>query len=185
MLRPALALTRADGLDTPELLGARFGPDEFRRTLGRFATGITLVTASDEDGSIGLLVNAFTSVSLDPPLVAICPSRSSFTWSRMRACNVLGVNVLAAEHAAYVRRAAQRDADRFAGLDYELRDSGVPQVHSAIAFLECQIISEQPAGDHWIVVARVRELVVDGGREPLVFSDGRLGSFTSMAGQGK
>src|SRR5690348_17638889 len=81
----------------------RFDADTFRRTLGRFATGVTLVTAADASGPIGLLVNAFTSVSLEPPLIAICPSRHSFTWTRMRRGKRFGVNVLGAEHANYVR----------------------------------------------------------------------------------
>jgi len=182
MVPPALALTQADGPDAADLTAAAFTAEEFRRTLGRFATGVTLVTAADEDGPIGLLVNSFTSVSLEPPLVAIFPSRTSFTWARMRGRGAFGVNVLAAEHAAYVRRAAQPDADRFAGLDYALRDSGVPYIRSAVAFLDCQIVSEQPAGDHSIVLARVRELLADEGGEPLVFRDGSLGTFTRWEG---
>lgn len=162
---------------------APFGEAAFRRALGRFATGVTLVTAADEGGPIGLLVNAFASVSLEPPLIAVCPSRSSFTWSRMRTCGAFGVNVLSAEHAEYVRGAARPDADRFAGIDYELRDSGVPHIRGAVAFLDCEPVSEHPAGDHWIVVARVRELLTDDVRTPLVFSDGTLGGFTSLERQ--
>src|SRR5262249_12822679 len=127
--------------------------------------------------------NAFTSVSLEPPLIAVCPSRDSFTWSRMRACDAFGINMLSAEHADYVRRAARPGADRFAGIDYELRDPGVPHIRSAITFLDCEPISEHPAGDHWIVVAGVRELLTDTGRRPLLFSDGRLGRFTSLERQ--
>jgi 3-hydroxy-9,10-secoandrosta-1,3,5(10)-triene-9,17-dione monooxygenase reductase component len=141
---------------------------------------VTLVTSADKSGPLGLVVNAFSSISLEPPLIAICPSRSSFTWSRMRRHRRFGVNVLAAEHAGYVRRAVLRDADRFAGLEHELRVSGVPRIRNAIAFLECEPVSEHLAGDHWIVVARVHELLADGSREPLVFSDGRLGTFASL-----
>jgi flavin reductase (DIM6/NTAB) family NADH-FMN oxidoreductase RutF len=159
---------------------ASFDGDTFRRTLGRFATGVTLVTAADASGPIGLVVNAFTSVSLEPPLIAICPSRHSFTWKRMRRCKHFGVNVLGTEHADYVRHAAHADADRFFGIDYELGDSGVPRICSAIAFLECEPMSEQLAGDHWLVLARVHELLADVGRAPLVFSDGNLGSFVSL-----
>jgi flavin reductase (DIM6/NTAB) family NADH-FMN oxidoreductase RutF len=165
----------ADG-PTPAPLDA----DTFRRTLGRFATGVTLVTAADTSGPLGLVVNAFTSVSLEPPLIAICPSRRSFTWSRMRRCRRFGVNVLGAEHADYVRHAAHADADRFAGIDYELDESGVPRIRSAIAFLDCEPVSEQRAGDHWLVLARVNAVLADRGREPLVFSDGKLGSVVGL-----
>jgi flavin reductase (DIM6/NTAB) family NADH-FMN oxidoreductase RutF len=169
---PAVASVSADAAAS-----LPFGAADFRAALGRFATGVTLVTAADADGSLGLIVNAFTSVSLEPPLVAICPARRSFTWSRMRRCGRFGVNVLGAEHGDYVRRVADPEADRFTGIDHRLTESGVPHICSAIAFLECEPVSEQPVGDHWIVVARVHDLIADHGRDPLIFSDGRLGPF--------
>lgn len=176
----ALAPASLDPVDTGGEAPAPLDAATFRRTLGRFATGVTLVTAADASGPLGLVMNAFTSVSLDPPLIAICPSRHSFTWTRMRRCKRFGVNVLAAEHADYVRRAAHADADRFVGIDYDLGDSGVPRIRSAIAFLDCEPVSEQRAGDHWIVVARVHAALVDRGREPLVFSDGNLSSVVAL-----
>jgi flavin reductase (DIM6/NTAB) family NADH-FMN oxidoreductase RutF len=175
-------LPSANPLSSTEVYGsapAPFDTATFRRTLGRFATGVTLVTAADASGPIGLVVNAFTSVSLEPPLIAICPSRRSFTWTRMRRAKRFGVNVLGAEHADYVRRATHPDADRFVDMDYELAESGVPRIRSGIAFLDCELISEQRAGDHWIVIGRVRAALADHGREPLVFSDGNLGTFSS------
>lgn len=117
------------------------------------------------------------AVSLEPPLIAICPSRRSFTWSRMRRCGRFGVNVLAAEHAGYVHRAASPQADRFAGIDHAPSDSGVPRILSAVAFLDCEPIAEHVAGDHWIVLARVHDVLAEHRRAPLVFSDGTLGSF--------
>jgi flavin reductase (DIM6/NTAB) family NADH-FMN oxidoreductase RutF len=175
----ALLAAAVEAPDAPSAPAA-FGATAFRSTLGRFATGVTLVTSADNSGTLGLVVNAFTSVSLEPPLIAICPSRSSFTWSRMRRRRRFGVNVLAAEHADYVRSAVLPDADRFAGLEHELRASGVPRIRNAIAFLECEPVSERLAGDHWIVVARVHELLADQGGDPLVFSNGQLGTFASL-----
>ncbi|MGN6870596.1 MAG: flavin reductase family protein [Solirubrobacteraceae bacterium] len=180
MGRTILAPASPRPLDAGESTAAAFSGAAFRHALGRFATGVTLVTAAGADGPLGLLVNSFTSVSLEPPLIAICPSRHSFTWSRIRRCGGFGVNVLAAEHAGYVRHAAHPEADRFAGVDYELSQSGVPRIRSAIAFLDCEPVSEQHAGDHWIVVARVRALRADRSREPLVFSDGILGSVVAL-----
>jgi 3-hydroxy-9,10-secoandrosta-1,3,5(10)-triene-9,17-dione monooxygenase reductase component len=98
----------------------------------------------------------------------------------MRRCGRFGVNVLAAEHATYVRHAAQAQADRFIGVDHVLTESGVPRIPSAIAFLDCEPIAEQLAGDHWIVVARVHDLLADHRREPLLFSDGTLGGFVDF-----
>jgi 3-hydroxy-9,10-secoandrosta-1,3,5(10)-triene-9,17-dione monooxygenase reductase component len=180
-----LAPVSADTADADRSASTAFDAGAFRQTLGRFATGVTLVTAADACGPLGLIVNAFNSVSLEPPLIAICPSRHSFTWSRMRRCGRFGVNVLGAEHAKYVRHAAQAEADRFLGIDHVLSDSGVPRILSAIAFLDCQPVAEQLAGDHWIVLARVQDLVADHRREPLVFSDGTLGSFIGLEAQGR
>ncbi len=177
MERILLAPRPADALDAAGSAPAPFDAAAFRTALGRFATGVTLVTAADAGGPLGLVVNAFTSVSLEPPLIAICPSRHSFTWSRMRRCKRFGVNVLAAEHAEYVRHAANPEADRFLGVDHRLTESGVPRICSAIAFLDCEAISEQLAGDHWLVLARVHALLADHRQDPLIFSDGRLGSF--------
>ena len=184
MGRIALAPVSAEAVDAGRSAPAPFDAGTFRRTLGRFATGVTLVTVADASGPLGLIVNAFTSVSLEPPLIAICPSRHSFTWSRMRRSGRFGVNVLGAEHANYVRHAAQAEADRFVGIDYVLSDSGVPRIPSAIAFLDCEPVAEQPAGDHWIVLARVHDLLADHRREPLIFSDGTLGSFVGLEAQG-
>jgi 3-hydroxy-9,10-secoandrosta-1,3,5(10)-triene-9,17-dione monooxygenase reductase component len=119
----------------------------FRETLGRFATGVALVTAGAEGVPLGLIANSLASVSLSPPLVSFCPSRDSFTWSRMRRARRFGVNLLGAQHEDYVRRAAPADADRFAGIDWELTPSGVPRLGDALAFLECAIDAEHPAGD--------------------------------------
>jgi len=184
MGRIALAPVSAEVVDAGGSAPAPFDAATFRRTLGRFATGVTLVTAADASGPLGLIVNAFTSVSLEPPLIAICPSRHSLTWSRMRRCGRFAVNVLGVEHAKYVRHSAQAEADRFIGIDHVLSESGVPRVLSAIAFLDCEPVAEQLAGDHWIVVARVHDLLADHGRDPLIFIDGTLGSFVGLEAQG-
>jgi 3-hydroxy-9,10-secoandrosta-1,3,5(10)-triene-9,17-dione monooxygenase reductase component len=183
MERMLLAPRPAGTLDADGSESAPFSAAEFRTALGRFATGVTLVTAADASGPLGLVVNAFTSVSLEPPLIAICPSRHSFTWSRMRRCKRFGVNVLAAEHAEYVRHATNPEADRFLGIDHQLTKSGVPRIGSAIAFLDCEPTSEHLAGDHWLVVARVHKLLADPSRDPLIFSDGRLRSFAGLEAQ--
>jgi len=101
-LAPAGAEAAAAGGSAP----ARFDAGAFRRTLGRFATGVTLVTAADASGPVGLIVNAFNAVSLEPPLIAIYPSRHSFTWARIHHSGRFGVNMLAAEDAKYVRHAS-------------------------------------------------------------------------------
>jgi flavin reductase (DIM6/NTAB) family NADH-FMN oxidoreductase RutF len=166
----------------PELLAPVLEPVSeraFRQALGRFASGVTFVTATVGGQPLGLVVSAFSSVSLEPPLVAFCPSRASLTWRRMRGAGRFGVNVLSEEQAAFVERAAPAGADRFAGVGYELTPAGVPALRGAAAFVECGFADEHPAGDHWIVLGRVVGVHVDAEAAPLVVSDGRLGGFSA------
>jgi 3-hydroxy-9,10-secoandrosta-1,3,5(10)-triene-9,17-dione monooxygenase reductase component len=144
-------------------------PRALRDALGRFATGVTFITAAPDGEPAGLIVNSFSSVSLAPPLISFCPSRSSLTWSRMRRTGRFGVNVLGRDHERFVLRATPAGADRFAGIDWEAGRGGVPLLTNALASLECEIVAEHPAGDHWIVVGRVNELRGSHEREPLVF----------------
>lgn len=127
----------------------------FRAALGRFATGVALVTADAGGTPLGLVVSSLASVSLHPPLVSFHPSLDSFTWSRMRRTGRFGVNVLGESHVGYARAAAPADADRFAGLAWSRTPGGIPRLDGAIAYLECAIEAEHRAGDHWIVVGRV------------------------------
>jgi 3-hydroxy-9,10-secoandrosta-1,3,5(10)-triene-9,17-dione monooxygenase reductase component len=150
------------------------GPDarSFRDAVGRFATGVAFVTAAPDGQPAGLIVNSLSSVSLDPPLVSFCPSRSSLTWTRMRRARRFGVNVLGRQHERFAVRATRPGADRFAGLDWEPAPSGVPLLTDALATLECDIVAEHPAGDHWIVVGRVDNLHISPVKDPLVFFAG-------------
>jgi len=146
----------------------------FRRALGRFATGVTLITAP---GGASLVVNAFMSVSLDPPLVAFCVGRSSLTWRRMRRSARLGINVLDSS-VGDVRDRARPGADRLAGL--EVRDAhGVPRLAQATAFLVADMVDERAVGDHVLVTCAVLEADYDDNRRPLVFFGGALGSFAA------
>lgn len=146
----------------------------FRRALGRFATGVTLITAP---GGESLVVNAFMSVSLDPPLVVFGAGRSSLTWRRMRRSARLGINVLDSS-VDDVRDRARPGADRLAGL--EVRDAhGVPRLAQATAFLVADVVDERAVGDHVLVTCAVLEADYDDNRRPLVFFGGALGSFAA------
>jgi flavin reductase (DIM6/NTAB) family NADH-FMN oxidoreductase RutF len=139
-----------------------------RAAYGRFATGVAFVTAEVGGTSQGLIVSSFTAVSLRPPLVSFCPARDSLTWRRMRTAGRFTVNVLAAPHGEFARRAAVPGADRFS-------DPGV--VDDALAAFECELEAEHVAGDHSIVVGRVRALEVCRDGRPLVYFAGGFGSF--------
>jgi len=149
----------------------------FRDALGRFPTGVAFVTAVPDGEPAGLIVSSLTSVSLEPPLLSFCPSRSSLTWSRMRRTQRFGVNVLGLRHERFARSASPPGADRFVGVDWELRPGGVPLITDALAALECDIVAEHPAGDHWIVVGRVRSILTLPLDDPLVFFAGAIGGL--------
>lgn len=149
----------------------------FRDALGRLATGVAFVTAAPDGEPAGLIVNSLTSVSLEPPLVSFCPSRSSLTWSRMRRAGYFGVNVLGRQHERFAKRATPAGADRFAGLAWELGRDGVPLLTDALASLECEIVAEHPTGDHWIVVGQVHNMRISPIKDPLVFFAGEFGAL--------
>jgi 3-hydroxy-9,10-secoandrosta-1,3,5(10)-triene-9,17-dione monooxygenase reductase component len=155
----------------------------FRAALGRFATGVALITADDAGAPLGLIANSLASVSLSPPLLSFCPSRDSFTWARMRRARRFGVNLLGSQHEDYARRAAPAGADRLAGVAWEPTPTGVPRLAGAIAFLECAIEAEHPAGDHWIVVGRVEHAHVDPAGSPLLFWASRFAHLASHTSQ--
>src|SRR5215207_3797043 len=146
----------------------------FRDALGRFATGVAFVAALPDGEPAGLVVNSIASVSLEPPLVSFCPSRTSFTWARMRRTGRFGVSVLGSGHVEFAAAAARPGADRFAGLEWEHGAGGVPLLRDALATLACTIVGEHPAGDHWIVVGQVEAVRVGPASEPVVFFAGRF-----------
>jgi 3-hydroxy-9,10-secoandrosta-1,3,5(10)-triene-9,17-dione monooxygenase reductase component len=159
-MRTAAATTRPAG---PAIADA-----DLRAAFGRFATGVAFVTAEVDGAPLGLIVSSFAAVSLEPPLVSFCPGRDSFTWRRMRAAGRFTVSIVAERHAAFARRAAARDADRFAGAAAVLRD--------APATIECELAAEHAAGDHWIAIGRVVDVRTAAG-DPLVYFAGAFGAF--------
>jgi 3-hydroxy-9,10-secoandrosta-1,3,5(10)-triene-9,17-dione monooxygenase reductase component len=159
-------------LIAPAKPGAQLDTRSFRDALGRLATGVVFVTAAPDDKPSGLIVNSLTSVSLQPPLVSFCPSRSSLTWRRMREAGRFGVNVLGQRHEGFVANAIPAGADRFSGVEWEPGRSGVPLLTDALASLECEIVAEHPTGDHWIVVGQVDNLRISPTNDPLIFFAG-------------
>ena len=125
-------------------------PDDFRATLGRFASGVTVVTATAPDGrDLGMTLSAFSSLSLDPPLVLICVDRGATMHDVLAEGVVFGVNVLAAEQEALSRRFAKGDtAERFAGVGYTRGALGAPLLDGTLAWMECRVAARHPGGDH-------------------------------------
>ncbi|MGW0822062.1 flavin reductase family protein [Streptomyces sp. NPDC002845] len=160
---------------------APVGQAEFRRVLGNFATGVTVVTApaapDDETRApAGFACQSFSSLSLDPPLVAFMVGRTSTTWPRIARGGVFCVNVLSARQGELCRAFAVSGADKFAGVAYDAApESGSPRLAGTLAWIDCTIHAVHTGGDHLIVVGRVGALGATGGDEPpLLFHKGRF-----------
>ena len=150
-------------------------PDDhrFREVLGHFATGVTIITATDEGEPVGLAANSFTSLSLDPPLVLFCVGNSSSTWPRIEHAGTFAVNILGEGHEELSQLFATRGADRFSQTSWHAGVSGAPVLDEAIAYLDCRLEAQYPGGDHTIVVGRVLDLDLREGARPLLFYRGR------------
>jgi flavin reductase (DIM6/NTAB) family NADH-FMN oxidoreductase RutF len=149
-----------------------------RAVMGSYPTGVTVITAIGKDGEpAGMTVGTFTSVSLDPPLVAFLPDRSSTSFPRIRTASSFCVNVLAADQEDVCRAFATRGGDKFAGVAWTPTSSGAPRIDGVAAWVDCDFESVQEAGDHWFVLGRVRQLDASGERLPLVFYQGGYGKF--------
>lgn len=158
-------------------------PMQFRRVLGHYPTGVTVVTAQGSDGPSGFAVGSFASVSLDPPLVSFCPDKSSTTWPAIREAGTFAVNILADDQSAVCARFASKDEDKFAGVDWHTEVTGAPVLDDVLAWIDCTITDIHEAGDHHIVVGRVEALdVVRGDRGPLLFFQGGYGCYGPLEG---
>lgn len=153
-------------------LSIELDPLLFRKALGTFATGVAVVTSISDGTPYGMAVNSFTSVSLDPPLIAFCAARSSTTWPRMREAPGFAVNVLTHEQEDVCRTFARSGADRFAGLRWTVDDGGPPLLDGALTQLVCTYDAVHEAGDHELVLGRVVSLRQRDDGAPLVFFRG-------------
>ncbi|MFG3010328.1 flavin reductase family protein [Streptomyces cinerochromogenes] len=157
---------------------APVGQGEFRRVLGGFASGVTVITApavDGEPGPAGFACQSFSSLSLEPPLVCFMVGRSSTTWPRIARAGVFCVNVLGAGQEELCRGFAVSGGDKFAGVAYDPAPvSGAPRLDGAAAWIDCTVHAVHTGGDHLIVVGRVDALGADGPEEPLLFHRGRF-----------
>ncbi len=146
--------------------------------LGHFASGIAVVTGADPDGPFGFSCQAFTSLSLDPPLVVLAPSRSSESWPRIETTKVFCVNILTEEQEALSRVFATKGSHKFNGVGWRPGTNGSPIIADVLAWVECQLESTHAGGDHLIAVGRVTAMSVGppSGR-PLIFYRGGYGRF--------
>ncbi|WP_127480937.1 flavin reductase family protein [Nocardioides pantholopis] len=173
-LRPGEEVELAE--DPQALPAAR----RFRDVLGRFASGVTVVTALSDGVPVGMTCQSFSSVSLDPPLVLFVPALTSRAWPRIRRAGQFCVSILAADQTALSQRMASRDAEKFAGVGWVPSPvSGSPALEGALAHVDCAVHAVHAAGDHDVVIGRVLALdAVDGDPRPLLFYRGTYRTTT-------
>ena len=152
---------------------------DFRDALGRFATGVTVVTTATEHGALGITANSFASVSLDPPLVLWSPARASRRFPAFEAAERYAIHVLGADQIGLCRRFS-RDGFDFDGLDWHAGEDGVPLIEGCLARFDCRRVSAHDGGDHLIVVGRVLQAAHREGA-PLLFASGSYGRFTDAS----
>lgn len=148
-------------------------PDSFRAALGRFACGVTVVTARDGTGrDHGMTVSAFCSVSLEPPLVLVSIGHEASMHQLIMEVDQLGISVLSTNQEALSRRFADPESDRFDGVGYARGESEVALLEEALVHLECTVIARHEAGDHTLVVCSVDRAAASDGRPLLYYRGG-------------
>ncbi len=190
---PTASVRPVDPLPRPELRCVGdderppVDPAEFRRVLGHFASGVTVIATVDATGPAGFACQSFASLSLDPPLVAFMVARTSTTWPRIARAGVFCVSVLGAHQAELCRAFAvsgSRRPDKFAGVRHEPSPvTGSPRLADVPAWIDCAVHAVHTGGDHLVVVGRVRALDTDESAArsgPLLFHRGAFGEFTAF-----
>jgi 3-hydroxy-9,10-secoandrosta-1,3,5(10)-triene-9,17-dione monooxygenase reductase component len=150
-------------------------PRRFRQVLGHFCTGVTVITTLDQGRPAGFACQSFAALSLDPPLVLFCPSRSSATWPRIAGAGHFCANVLAAGQEELARVFGTSGPDKFAGVAWSPSPSGAPILTGALTWVGCTVEAVHEAGDHYVVLGRVTGLGACGPGRPLLFYRGRYG----------
>lgn len=150
---------------------------DFRKAMGCFATGVTIITVDLEGEVHGMTANALASVSLDPMLVLVCVDHKANTHAHLHAKKRFGINVLSEQHlriSEFFARAerSNKGAGTEAGARFDRTKHGTPMLRESLAYLECRLRSAEVAGDHTIFIADVEDVVVQDG-EPLLFFRGR------------
>ncbi len=153
----------------------------FRRVMGHFATGVTVVTGLAPGGeAVGLTVNSVTSVSLEPRLVLVCADRESDSRSVFLETGRFGISILRVEDQSLAARFAREEPEeRFVGVGLRWSKSGLPFLANALAWIECELWRAVDAGDHSVLFGEVLDCGVGEGGRPLVFFQGGYGTLGS------
>jgi 3-hydroxy-9,10-secoandrosta-1,3,5(10)-triene-9,17-dione monooxygenase reductase component len=155
----------------------------FKDVLSGFATGVVVATAVHEGAPSGVTLQSFCALSLEPPLVLLCPSLTSTTWPKISAVGRLCINLLADDQEEVARVFSRSGADRFAGIAWRPSPAAAaPIIDGALGWIDAAIESETVAGDHLIAVCRVIALERRSARDPLIFYDRSFLRLGTLAG---
>ncbi|MGV3710786.1 MAG: flavin reductase family protein [Gemmatimonas sp.] len=147
-------------------------PDLFRSVLGRFATGVTVITTRDERGDHGMTVSAFSSLSLEPPLILVCVAHDATMAPVINAAEDFVVNILSDQQEAMSRRFSSRLDDRFAGLGFSRGERGIIILEDVQAWMECRVVNKYVEGDHTIIVGAVERAQANDANPLLYYRGG-------------
>jgi flavin reductase (DIM6/NTAB) family NADH-FMN oxidoreductase RutF len=151
-----------------------FDPNLFRQVLGRFATGVTVITVCKDDVKRGMTANAFTSVSLNPPLILVSIDKKADTHGLMMECEAFCVNILPEhrrEWSDWWAGKAPKDVDQFANMPYSTKATGSPVLDECLGYIDCKVWARYEGGDHTLFVGEVQEASIssDANLKPLLF----------------
>ena len=149
--------------------------------MGQFSTGVVIATGMLRGEPAGFAAQSFVSLSLDPPLIALCPGKTSSSWPKLRESGKFCINVLADDQKPVCDILAKTGIDKFASIAWRAGKTGSPILEGVIAFSDCELEAEHETGDHTIAIGRVVDLaIVQSDKAPLLFFQGRYGSFANL-----
>ena len=155
----------------------------FRKVLGKYPTGVTLVSSKDDQGPFAMVIGSFGSVSLDPPLVQFMPAKESGTWLRIKKTGRYCVNVLGEHQLDLSNSFFNKDKDPFEAIHWSESTLGSPIIEGCVAWIDCLIGDVHEAGDHYIVIGEVKAIgATEKDEGPLLFLGGAYGSFNKDIG---
>ena len=144
--------------------------EEFKEAVGRFLTGITIITTSHGGKLCGFTANSFTSVSLSPMLVSFCLNKESGSFDAFKATKHFSINILAEDQAEISRHFAKSGDNKFSEVNYEISSiTGTPLISEAASFIECEKYNEFECGDHFIFIGKAIVTKVDKTKSPLLY----------------
>lgn len=175
------AMTGSAGTPPDHDAAEPVGVQDLKSVMGHFATGVAVVTAMEDAGPVGVTCQTFLSLSLDPPLVALAPSKSSTSWPKIRAAGQFCVNILASSQVRVCRAFARSGGYKFEGVEWVQGLTGSPVILGSLAWVECRLELAHDAGDHELIVGRVVSLAAGEG-EPLLYYRSQFASIGPAPG---